>query len=116
MIALPERAVALRRFWFGGDTPTRFRGLWFRRAPGFDAELRSRFAADMAAARAGALDDWGQSPKGAVALLLLLDQLPRNLHRGEAAAFAMDAAARAWTDRMLARGDGEHLSPIERVF
>lgn len=113
---LPARAAALRRFWFAGDRPARFRGLWFRRSPGFDAELRARFAVDMAAALTGRLDGWDATPEGAVALLLLLDQLPRNLHRGTAAAFAGDGAARAPTDRMLARGDADVLGPIERVF
>ncbi|MBL8571816.1 MAG: DUF924 domain-containing protein [Phreatobacter sp.] len=113
---MPARARALRRFWFAGDVPTRFRGLWFRRSAAFDAELRSRFAADVALARTGALDDWAATPAGAIALLLLLDQLPRNLCRGQATAFASDPAARAVTGRMLARGDDRLLGPVERVF
>lgn len=116
MTGLPPRAAALRRFWFDGETPSRFRGLWFRRSVAFDAELRARFDADMAAARAGRCDDWAATPEGAVALLLLLDQLPRNLHRGTADAFATDAAARAVTRAMLDRGDDRRLGPIERVF
>lgn len=116
MSALPARAAALHRFWFGTEATRRFRGLWFRRSAAFDAELRSRFAADMAQARAGQLDAWAATPAGGLALLLLLDQLPRNLHRGRAEAFASDAAARAVTAAMLARGDDRVLSPLERVF
>lgn len=116
MSELPSRAASLRRFWFGGEWATQFRGAWFRKNSAFDAELRHRFSDDMALARAGRLESWQTSPAGCVALLLLLDQLPRNLHRGCPDAFASDAQARAVADAAIARGFDRELPVIERVF
>lgn len=116
MSELPPRAAALRRFWFGGDRGTGFRPLWFRRSAAFDAELRARFARDWAAAAAGALGSWCATPQGAVALVLLLDQLPRNLCRGGAAAFAQDPIARRVAGEAIARGFDAALPAVERVF
>jgi uncharacterized protein (DUF924 family) len=80
-------------FWFAGDM-TVYRALWFRRDEAFDTEIRRRFAAPVAAAREGALDGWAATPEGLLALVLLLDQMPRNLFRGDPAAFASDPQAR----------------------
>jgi uncharacterized protein (DUF924 family) len=113
---LPPRAAALRRFWFGGETGAAFRPLWFRRSSAFDAELRARFATDWAVAREGGCGDWSASPEGAVALVLLLDQLPRNLCRGRAEAFASDALARRVADGAIARAFDLALPPVERMF
>src|SRR5229473_1239840 len=77
--ALPERAQALIDFWFGpaGD-PEResHRDLWFRSPPEHDARLRQLFLADYQRAAAGALEAWEEAPEGALALVLLLDQIP----------------------------------------
>lgn len=81
-------------FWFGGDRTT-FQPRWFQRDDAFDAEIRSRFGALLAPAGAGELDHWATTPHGALALCILLDQFPRNLHRGTPAAFALDPKARA---------------------
>jgi uncharacterized protein (DUF924 family) len=103
-------------FWFGGDRST-FQQRWFQRDDAFDAEIRTRFGALLAPAGAGELDGWAATPRGALALCILLDQFPRNLHRGTAAAFALDAKARA-----IARGAVLHavwdlaLTPTERCF
>jgi len=64
----------------------------------------------------GELDDWAQTPDGWLALLILLDQLPRMIHRGEPAAFAGDAAAQALLDRGLAQGLANALASIRQVF
>jgi uncharacterized protein (DUF924 family) len=77
-------------FWFGD----RARARWFARDPAFDEDLRARFGAVVDEAASGACDHWAASGDGALALVILLDQLPRNLHRGSARAFATDAHAR----------------------
>lgn len=101
-------------FWFA-DGPTVHRKVWFEQDAAFDAAC-----ADLAAARelakAGAFDAWAETPKGGLALLILLDQLSRNLHRGTAEAFAADAKARAIARGMLARGFDQALTPVERMF
>ena len=103
-------------FWFA-DGPDTFREAWFRRDDAFDAAIRERFGVATAAARAGALDDWAALPDSALALLVLLDQFPRNLHRGSAEAFASDAHARAIArEVVLAHRFDLALSRTERVF
>ncbi len=80
--------------WFGPDLAP-WQPRWFVADPAFDAAIRDRFGALLGPARDGALDAWAATPDGALALLLVLDQFPRNLHRGTAAAFASDPHARA---------------------
>ncbi len=70
------------------------REIWWNSTPEFDAESRTRFAALVDKAIAGALDPWRKSPDGALALVLLCDQFPRNIHRRSARAFSGDAKAR----------------------
>jgi len=104
------------RFWFRGDRAA-FRPEWFAKDDAFDAAIRDRFAPLAEAAREGAHDDWAATPEGALALLLALDQFPRNLHRGTAGAFASDAHALAVArGAVLTRRLDLALSPTERMF
>jgi uncharacterized protein (DUF924 family) len=77
---------------------------WFARDTALDSEIMRRFGDSYARARDGKLEDWEESGEGALALLLLLDQFPRNMFRGRAEAFATDAKARVVADRAIARG------------
>jgi len=77
---------------------------WFERDESFDQAIRLRFLPIYEAAANGELAPWEESVAGALALVLLLDQFPRNMFRGDARAFATDALARAVVDRALARG------------
>ncbi|MBP0443951.1 DUF924 domain-containing protein [Roseomonas sp. SSH11] len=102
--------------WFGGE-PDLFRQSWFQSDPAFDAMLRNRFAEAADRAAAGAFADWMDEPEGAVALCLLLDQVPRNIHRGTPRAFASDPAARAAAaEAVLARRHDLRLPIMQRVF
>lgn len=102
--------------WFA-DGPDGFRMAWFRRDDAFDAALGDRFGHLVVPARDGALDGWLDEPKGALALLLLLDQLPRNLLRGTAGAFASDEKARAVArNAIFVRQHHRALTPVECVF
>ena len=103
-------------FWFA-DGPDAFRQAWFQRDDAFDAQIRTRFGALVAPAREGALDDWAATPEGALGLLLVLDQFPRNLFRGSPAAFASDARALGLARRIVlgARMDLA-LTATQRVF
>ncbi len=82
----PEDVLA---FWFSDAAKKH----WFEKSDAFDADCRSRFGAAVEAARAGALDDWGETSEGALALVILLDQVPRNIYRGTPASFASDEKA-----------------------
>lgn len=88
------------RFWFD-ETEERF---WFARNDDFDRTIRDRFGSTVAAAAEGRLDHWAATPRGALALVLLLDQFPRNLFRGSSRAFATDAAALATARAAIDRG------------
>jgi uncharacterized protein (DUF924 family) len=87
-------AEAILAFWYAEGRDT-YRPIWFQKNDAFDAEIRDRFGALIRPAREGALDSWAETPTGALALLILLDQFPRNVLRGSAEAFASDAHARA---------------------
>ena len=108
-------ADAILEFWFA-DGPDTFRPCWFQKNEDFDNAIRERFGALVAPARDGALDDWAATPQGALALLILLDQFPRNLFRGSPDAFASDPHARHIARGALARGFDLALTPIQRPF
>ncbi|MEE4380426.1 MAG: DUF924 family protein [Pseudomonadales bacterium] len=114
------RVAALLDGWFGaladGFVAPEVRQRWFRADPAFDEWLRARFGDDVEAALAGDRDAWGWTPEGRLGLVLLLDQLPRNLFRGTARAFAGDARALAAARVGVGRGDDRLLPPEQRVF
>src|SRR5438128_1783302 len=89
---------------------------WFASEHEFDLTVRSRFLAAHEAAARGGLAAWEDSREGALALVLLFDQFPRNMFRGEARAFATDAMARAVADRALARGFDQAIDSTMRPF
>jgi len=88
---------------------------WFEKDLALDDEIRRRFLRIHEAAAAGKLAAWEQSAQGALALLILLDQFPRNMFRGQPRAFATDAQARAVASRAILNGfDG--VDPAMRGF
>jgi uncharacterized protein (DUF924 family) len=101
----------LLAFWFSDQVRPR----WFAKDPAFDELIRNRFAASAAAAAAGALDGWTAEPESCLALVLLLDQVPRYIHRGSPRAFAADAKARQIAELAVAR-DFDTRTPLDRRF
>lgn len=100
--------------WFGPrDQPTDTRR-WFTRDDAWDEALRRRFGALHAEGAAGGLDGWAATPRGALALVVVLDQLSRNLYRDDARAFAQDARALAVTRAARAAGHDAALGWLER--
>lgn len=89
---------------------------WFEKDEAFDAAIRARFLAAYEAAAAGELDGWMETAEGSYALLLLLDQFPRNLFRNSARAFATDEKARAVADHAITRGFDQRFDTLERRF
>jgi uncharacterized protein (DUF924 family) len=111
----------LLEFWFGDGTDDAAvarakAGLWWGHDPATDELLQERFGAATSAAAAGVLDHWVGSPRGRLALILLLDQLPRAVYRGTPGAFATDEKALAVASKGLASGADRLLRPVERVF
>lgn len=111
----------LLEFWFG-DSPddaevaANKAELWWGHRADLDEELQARFGAAASAAAAGVIDHWVYRPQGRLALILLLDQLPRAIHRGTPEAFAQDAKAREVARKGLNSGAHKLLRPIQRVF
>src|SRR4051812_12580403 len=85
------RRDQILNFWFAGGEEAHKR--WFEKDPAFDAEIGSKFIEDYERARNGDYDDWQDSARGCLALVLLLDQFPRNIFRNDPRAFATDAKA-----------------------
>lgn len=102
-------------FWFG-EEPGKARGEWFRKDPEFDAGIRRGFGALHERAAQRGLERWRASPEPMLALIVVLDQFSRNLHRGDARAFALDPYARECAVQALARGDDALLLPVKRQF
>lgn len=110
-----HRAQGLLQFWFDPSLDDAQRNRrWFGKDPAFDAEIRRRFLALHEEGAAGRLGAWTGTPRECLALVILLDQLPRNMFRGEARAFATDAAARTAARALLPRV--AELSQDERLF
>jgi uncharacterized protein (DUF924 family) len=109
-------ASDILQFWFAGDLTTA-RPEWFQKDAAFDAEIARRFGALLAPGREGQFDDWTADAEGTLALLVLLDQFPRNLYRGSPEAFAADQHARALAvDAVLRRRQDLSLPPAARGF
>jgi uncharacterized protein (DUF924 family) len=116
-----ELAEELLACWFGPALQStaaaqRQAKLWFRADVAFDRHLAARFLDLPERARSGELEAWAQSPRTALARVIALDQLPRNLYRGSPQAHAFDAAALDAALDALARGHDEQLHPLESVF
>ncbi|HEY0137058.1 MAG TPA: DUF924 family protein, partial [Nannocystis sp.] len=90
--------------------------LWFRGGPEVDAEIAAHFEPLLRRAAAGELDAWRETPRECLALLLLLDQFPRNMYRGTGQAFAYDAIALDLARDAIARGLDRPLAPAEALF
>lgn len=100
------------RFWLNAGPDK-----WFAKDDAFDAAIKARFLNAHEAAARCELSDWAQSAEGALALLLLLDQFPRNLFRNSAHAFATDGLARQIAREALARGfDRQVAEPLQAFF
>lgn len=119
-----DTPATIHAFWFGATADAddeaaiiaRQSALWWKKQPEVDAEIRRRFAPLVGRAAVGEFDDWLASPRGRLALVLLTDQFPRNIWRGQAAAFAFDVLALRWAKETVARGLDRDARPIERVF
>jgi uncharacterized protein (DUF924 family) len=115
----PNEAAELIDFWFGppnSDERFKSRAIWFKRDDAFDAELRRRFLPLHQRAAAGDYADWARQAEPCLALILALDQLPRNLFRDTAQAFATDAMARETADNAIRRGIDRSLPAVWRSF
>lgn len=113
--------LALLEWWFGSaESPTEVvkakEKLWFGKRKANDTEARERFGELVEQALAGGLREWAENPHGWLALILLLDQLPRMIYRNSGKAFAGDERAQALVQHGLKLGRDQHLDPLQRTF
>lgn len=99
-------------FWFSAEA----RPHWFAKNDAFDAEIRRKFAVLYEHVRDGAHADWKDSPRGLLALVIILDQFPRNMFRNSPQAFDSDALALMLAELGIAKGFNVLLSAEERMF
>ena len=112
MTTIPDKREAFIAFWFSEPVSK----LWFNSTPAFDDELRDRFAALYEQAAQGQLDSWQSSAHGALALVILLDQIPLNIFRGQAQSFATEQQARAIAGRAIEQGFDRQLTDAQKSF
>jgi uncharacterized protein (DUF924 family) len=108
-------------YWFGDlhspeDYPQKQSTIWFNGGADIDREIRNRFEYLVWDAANHKLDKWKQTPRGRLALILLVDQFSRNMFRGSPNAFAFDALAQSLTLEGLNLKEDQALFPIERAF
>lgn len=114
-----SEAKKILDFWFGSPDEPGYgkpKAFWFAKKPEFDEELRIKFLTDYQKAAAGYLDDWIDFPDSCLALILLLDQFPRNLFRGTPEAFATDWEALSAAQHAVAQGYDSKFLPVKRWF
>jgi len=106
-------------FWFGAPDAPGYgepRAAWFEKSAEFDAEVRDRFVGTWVAAAQHQLDHWLDEPQSALAMIIVLDQFPRNMFRASAKAFVADRQAQSVAEHFVSRGWDRDLRPALRWF
>ncbi|MDP8949687.1 MAG: DUF924 domain-containing protein [Actinomycetota bacterium] len=115
----PTKAEEVLSFWFGREGEPgygEFREAWFRKDPEFDRLVRDRFEALYEAAAAGELDDWREEARSCLALVIVLDQFPRNMFRGDPRSYATDRKAQETAEYAVDRALDRELPEFQRAF
>jgi uncharacterized protein (DUF924 family) len=115
-----DRIESILDFWFGAlqndfDFPEEKAKLWFRGGEAFNEAIRKQFSGDVQQARKGELDAWQKTPRGTLALIILLDQFTRNLNQDHEA-FTADPKALAIARESITKGFDVRLKRVERAF
>ncbi|RWC92182.1 MAG: DUF924 family protein [Mesorhizobium sp.] len=108
---LNSRALSVTKFWRDAGEDA-----WFEKNDAFDADFRARFLDLHYAAARRECDDWSGQAEGSLALMILLDQFPRNCFRGTGHMFATDPLAKHFAQKAVAAGHDLALEPEVRVF
>lgn len=115
--ATPESILS---FWFGNEYEASEAGeakdFWFTKSDTTDAYIREHFGNTVKAARRGECDAWEKTPHGRLALIIVLDQFPRNIYRDTPNAFSSDTQALALAQEGIMAGVDQELTGHERVF
>lgn len=112
------RQTKILSFWFGEDPlrPLENIAIWFNKDPDVDQLITETFGGLLDEAATGAFDDWAKTPDGALALVILCDQMSRHIYRDDEMAFSQDARALKTAQIAIAHGFESHYSVVQRVF
>ncbi len=116
---MPSSVGGILDFWFGRENEPgygEFRNVWFQKDEDFDREVQTRFREDHERAANGDLDEWREEARSALALVILLDQFPRNIFRGDAQTHATDAKAQEVSEHAIERALDRELPAFQRMF
>jgi uncharacterized protein (DUF924 family) len=116
---VPSRVGEVLEFWFGGEDDPEYGGFreeWFRKDPDFDARIAARFADLYDEAAAGELDGWREEAESCLALVIVLDQFPRNMFRGDGRTHAEDARALGASKYAVEHALDRELPAFQRMF
>lgn len=106
-------------FWFGEPGSPDYgkpKSFWFKSTPQLDQQIRNQFEPTYQKALKGELDDLMQTAEGSLALVIILDQFPRNMYRGTPQAFATDPKALEVAKKAIAKGFDKDLLPQQKLF
>ncbi len=112
-------ASLILNFWFGEPGTSnyaQYKDFWFQSTPEFDAQIRTQFESIYKRAMKGELNVFSETPEGSLALVILLDQFPRNMYRGTPQAFSSDEKALTIANIAVKKKFDQNLSPIQRIF
>jgi uncharacterized protein (DUF924 family) len=116
---VPSRAEEVVDFWFGREGEPgygEFRDEWFRKDPEFDASVTDQFAELYEEAAAGGLDGWRDDARSCLALVIVLDQFPRNMFRGDGRTHVTDGAALESSKYAVEHALDRELPAFQRMF
>lgn len=118
---LPDRAAEVLDYWFGVlPSPDYFpedkMSLWLGGSPEIDRQIADTFSQDVLNARRGDYNSWRSTPRGRLALVILLDQIPRHIYRNTPQAFSSDPMARGLVIEGIQNREDTQLYPVERAF
>ena len=120
-LVTPLRAEEILNFWFGilthpSDLPTNKLPVWLGNNPRVDEYIKDHFFQDLQMARRGELNEWRLTPRGRLALIIILDQFTRRIYPGQLQSISSDGMARGLVLEGIRKKDDEKLFPIERAF
>ena len=110
---------AILTFWFGNQGANNYgkpQKFWFIKDPEFDLQIKNSFESVYLQAKAAELDHWAKDALGCLALIIVLDQFPRNMYRGQPQAFATDSQALALARYAVSKEYDRVLLPVQRWF
>ena len=117
--SLQATASIILNFWFGepgSSSYAQYKDFWFQSTPELDQQIRYQFESVYQKVIKGELDDLLQTPDGSLALVILLDQFPRNMYRGTSQAFASDSKALMVAKKALEKKFDQNLLPLQKMF